>query len=43
MIIGITRGTSRAHLARATLESIVFQTKDFLQSMRQDPVWTSRP
>lgn len=36
MIIGITRGTSRAHLARATLESIVYQTKDFLQSMRED-------
>lgn len=36
MIIGITRGTSRAHLARATLESIVYQTKDFLQSMRAD-------
>jgi len=35
-IIGITRGTSRAHLGRATLESIVYQTKDFLQSMRQD-------
>jgi glycerol kinase len=36
MIIGITRGTKKAHLARATLESIVFQTKDFLQSMRED-------
>jgi glycerol kinase len=36
MIIGITRGTSRAHLARATLESIVYQTKDFLQSMKED-------
>lgn len=36
MIIGITRGTSRAHLSRATLESIVYQTKDFLQSMRED-------
>jgi glycerol kinase len=36
MIIGITRGTSRAHLARATLESIVYQTKDFLQSMHED-------
>ncbi|WP_149140744.1 FGGY family carbohydrate kinase [Gemmobacter caeruleus] len=35
-IIGITLGTSRAHLARATLESIVYQTKDFLQSMRAD-------
>jgi len=36
MIIGITRGTSKAHLARATLESIVYQTKDFLQSMKED-------
>lgn len=36
MIIGITRGTTRAHLARATLESIVYQTKDFLQSMKED-------
>jgi glycerol kinase len=36
MIIGITRGSSRAHLARATLESIVYQTKDFLQSMHAD-------
>jgi glycerol kinase len=36
MIIGITRGTSRAHLARATLESMVYQTKDFLQSMKED-------
>jgi glycerol kinase len=36
MIIGITRGTSRGQLARATLESIVYQTKNFLQSMHQD-------
>ncbi len=36
MIIGITRGTSRAHLVRATLEGIVYSTKDFLETMRQD-------
>jgi len=32
-IFGITRGTTRAHLARATLESIVFQTRDVVESM----------
>jgi glycerol kinase len=36
MIIGITRGTSRAHLVRATLEGIVYATKDFLETMRKD-------
>jgi glycerol kinase len=36
MIIGITRGTTRAHLTRATLEGIVFATKDFLETMRQE-------
>ncbi len=36
MIIGITRGTKRAHLVRATLEGIVYATKDFLETMRQD-------
>ena len=36
MIIGLTRGTSRAHLVRATLEGIVYSTKDFLETMRQD-------
>ena len=36
MIIGITRGTKRAHIARATLEGIVYATKDFLETMRQD-------
>ena len=36
MIIGITRGTTRAHLVRATLEGIVFATKDFLETMRKD-------
>jgi glycerol kinase len=35
-IIGITRGTSRAHLARAALESIAFQSADVLEAMQQD-------
>jgi glycerol kinase len=36
MIIGITRGTTREHLVRATLEGIVFATKDFLETMRKE-------
>lgn len=36
MIIGITRGTKRAHIVRATLEGIVYATKDFLETMRRD-------
>lgn len=36
MIIGITRGTRREHLVRATLEGIVFATKDFLETMRRE-------
>ncbi len=36
MIIGITQATTRAHIARATLEGIVYATKDFLETMRQD-------
>ncbi len=36
MIIGITRGTRREHLVRATLEGIVYSTKDFLETMRRD-------
>ena len=35
-IIGLTRGTTRAHLARATLEAIAFQTRDVLEAMRLD-------
>jgi glycerol kinase len=35
-ICGITRGTSRAHIARATLEGIAFQVADCLDAMRQD-------
>ena len=32
-IVGITRGTGRAQLARATLESIAFQTRDVAEAM----------
>jgi glycerol kinase len=35
-ILGLTRGSSRAHIARATLESIAFQTRDVLEAMRAD-------
>ncbi|MBT1695251.1 glycerol kinase GlpK [Fulvivirgaceae bacterium PWU4] len=35
-IIGITRGTTAAHLARAALESIAFQTMDVLKAMEAD-------
>jgi len=36
LIIGITRGTNSAHLARAALESIAFQVGDVLDAMRAD-------
>jgi glycerol kinase len=32
-LLGITRGTSRAHIARATLESIAFQVRDVVDVM----------
>ncbi|OLC57997.1 MAG: glycerol kinase [Chloroflexi bacterium 13_1_40CM_4_68_4] len=34
LLIGISRGTTRAHLARATLESIAYQTRDLVEAMR---------
>lgn len=36
MITGITRGFSRAHLVRATLESIAYQTYDICEAMEND-------
>lgn len=36
MIIGITRGTSAGHIARASLESIAYQVADLLEAMQQD-------
>ncbi|MGQ0637196.1 MAG: glycerol kinase GlpK [Planctomycetaceae bacterium] len=35
-IVGLTRGTTRAHIARAALESIAFQTRDVLDAMQRD-------
>ena len=35
-IVGITRGTSRAHLARATLEAIAFQSAELIEAMSAD-------
>jgi len=35
-IIGLTRGSNRAHIARAALESIAFQTADLIDAMHQD-------
>lgn len=32
-LVGITRGTTRAHLARATVESMAFQTRDVVDAM----------
>ena len=34
-IVGLTRGSTRAHLARATLEAIAFQTFDAVQAMER--------
>jgi len=36
MISGLTRGTTRAHLARAALEGIAYQNVDILQAMEGD-------
>ncbi|MBF0359860.1 MAG: glycerol kinase GlpK [Oligoflexia bacterium] len=35
-IVGLTRGISREHIARAALESICYQTKDVLDAMETD-------
>ena len=36
MLHGITRGTTRAHIARAVLEGIAFQIVDLLRAMQKD-------
>lgn len=36
MIIGLTRGSSRAHLARAALESVALQVADLISAMQSD-------
>ena len=35
-IVGLTRGTTKAHIARAALEGIVLQTADVLAAMQAD-------
>ncbi|SDJ21511.1 glycerol kinase GlpK [Natribacillus halophilus] len=35
-MFGITRGTEKAHLVRATLESLAYQTKDVMAAMEKD-------
>ena len=35
-ILGLTRGTTKAHIIRATLESLAYQTKDVLSAMEAD-------
>ena len=35
-IVGLTRGTSRAHFVRAALEAMAFSTKDVLDAMQAD-------
>jgi glycerol kinase len=34
-IVGITRGTNRAHLARAALEAMAYQTSDAIEAMQE--------
>ena len=36
LIVGLTRGSNRAHIVRAALESISFQTSDIIHSMESD-------
>ncbi len=35
-IVGLTRGTNRAHIVRATLESLAYQTYDVIKAMEED-------
>ena len=42
LLIGMTRGTSRAHIARAALESIASQVADVAKAMQDDARTTLR-
>jgi glycerol kinase len=35
-IVGLTRGTTRAHLARAALEAMAYQTRDVIEAMSRE-------
>jgi glycerol kinase len=44
-LLGMTRGTNRAHIARAVLDSIAYQVTDLMNAMREDaarPITTLR-
>jgi len=36
LLVGITRGTQKGHIARAALEAICYQSKDVMEAMRKD-------
>ena len=36
VVVGITRGTGKAHLIRATVESLAYQVHDVIKAMEQD-------
>jgi glycerol kinase len=36
-ILGLTRGTTRAHLVRATLEAITYEVRDVIDTMNDEP------
>ena len=36
LMIGLTRGTTRAHIVRAALEAIAYQTRDVMDTMTQE-------
>ncbi|WP_295887351.1 glycerol kinase GlpK [uncultured Thiohalocapsa sp.] len=36
LLIGITRGTGKGHIARAVLESMAYQTRDVIEAMQRD-------
>lgn len=42
MVVGLTRGTGKEHLVRATLESLAYQTMDVLKAMEKDAGITIR-
>ncbi len=36
MMVGLTRGTTKAHIARATLDAIAFQTRDVVEALEHE-------
>ena len=41
LVIGVTRGTTRGHLVRATLEAIAFEVRDVAETLRSSTALTS--